>query len=313
MKDSIIIAKNLSHMYQSNQSGPLQKAALVDINLEIARGSCAAIIGVTGSGKSTLVQHFNGLLPPTSGTVIVDGIDVNAKGADKTLLRRSVGMLFQFPESQLFERNVYADVAFGPRRLKLGRHEIRTRVLNALDMVGLPHREFAQRSPFELSGGQMRRVALAGVLAMSPTILVLDEPTVGLDADGRTEFYSYLQRIKQEKGVTIVLVSHDMAEVASLADWLFVLHNGHLVMQGTPRSVYTQGDALRNWGLAAPPLSELLASLRKKGIPIPEEVFTLDEAFAQLVGIRLIASQAGERLEDNTGKRNKSTSTNQSG
>ncbi|HKV01160.1 MAG TPA: energy-coupling factor transporter ATPase [Ktedonobacteraceae bacterium] len=282
MKDPIIITKNLTHIYQANQSSSLRKAALVDINLEIARGSCIAIIGVTGSGKSTLVQHFNGLLHPTSGTVIVNGAEVNAKGADLLKLRQRVGMLFQFPESQLFERTVYADVAFGPRRMKLGRREIRTRVLNALDMVGLPHREFAQRTPFELSGGQMRRVALAGVLAMSPTILVLDEPTVGLDAHGRTEFYSYLQRIKQEQAVTIVLVSHDMAEVATLADWLFVLHNGHLVMQGTPRSVYAQGDTLRAWGLAAPPLSELLTLLRKQGLPIPSEIFTLEEAFSLL-------------------------------
>ncbi len=266
MKEPIIIIKNLSHIYQTNQSGPLQKAALLDINLEIAQGSCVGIIGITGSGKSTLVQHFNGLLRPTSGTIIVNGIDVKAKDADLALLRQHVGMLFQFPESQLFERTVYADVAFGPQRMKLARHEIRTRVLNALDMVGLPHREFAQRPPFELSGGQMRRVALAGVLAMSPAILVLDEPTVGLDAEGRTEFYSYLQRIKQEKDVTIVLVSHDMAEVATLADWLFVLHDGHMVMQGTPRSIYSQGDALRKWGLAAPPLSELLTLLRKKGL-----------------------------------------------
>jgi len=282
VKESIIIAKNLTHIYQTNQSSPLQKAALIDINLEITRGSCVAIIGITGSGKSTLVQHFNGLLRPTSGTVIVNGVDVNAKGLDLALLRQRVGMLFQFPEAQLFERTVYADVAFGPRRMKLGRHEIRTRVLTALDMVGLPHREFAQRSPFELSGGQMRRVALAGVLAMSPTILVLDEPTVGLDADGRIEFYSYLGRIRQEKGVTIVLVSHDMAEVASLADWLFVLHDGQLVMQGTPLSVYNQGDVLRKWGLATPPLNELLTLLRKKGLTIPEEIFTLEEAFALL-------------------------------
>jgi energy-coupling factor transport system ATP-binding protein len=283
VKEPIIIIKNLSHIYQTNQSGPLQKAALHDINLEIAQGSCVGIIGITGSGKSTLVQHFNGLLRPTSGTVIVNGIDVQAKSADLAILRQRVGMLFQFPESQLFERTVYADVAFGPRRMKLARHEIRTRVLNALDMVGLPHLEFSQRPPFDLSGGQMRRVALAGVLAMSPAILVLDEPTVGLDADGRTEFYSYLQRIKQEKGVTIVLVSHDMTEVATLADWLFVLHDGHMVMQGTPRSIYSQGDVLRKWGLAAPPLSELLSLLRKKGLAIPEAVFTLDEAFSLLI------------------------------
>jgi len=295
VKDSIIIAKNLTHMYQANQPGSLQKTALVDINLEIARGSCVAIIGITGSGKSTLVQHFNGLLRPTSGTVIVDGVNANSKGVDLALLRQRVGILFQFPEAQLFERTVYADVAFGPRRMKLGRHEVRTRVLDALDMVGLPHREFALRPPFELSGGQMRRVALAGVLAMSPSILVLDEPTVGLDADGRSEFYSYLQRIKQEKGVTIVLVSHDMSEVATLADWLFVLHNGHLVMQGTPRSVYTQSDALLEWGLAAPPLSELLALLRKKGLTIPGEVFTLEQAFTLLSekGVQRVPPFAG--------------------
>ena len=282
MTDPIIITKNLCHTYQS---GPLLKAALVDINLEIERGSCVAIIGVTGSGKSTLVQHFNGLLHPTAGTVIVDGISENAKGArdsDLQTLRRRVGMLFQFPEAQLFEHTVYADVAFGPCRMKLSKHEVRTRVLKALETVGLPPHDFAQRSPFELSGGQMRRVALAGVLAMSPAILVLDEPTTGLDADGRAEFYYYLRRAQQEQGVTIVLVSHDMTEVAALANWLYVLHNGHLVMQGMPRSVFAHGGALRAWGLAEPPLSELLTLLRKQGMAIPEETLTLDEAFAAL-------------------------------
>lgn len=282
MTDPIIITKNLCHTYQS---GPLLKAALVDINLEIERGSCVAIIGVTGSGKSTLVQHFNGLLHPTAGTIIVDGINVSAKGArdpDLQTLRRRVGMLFQFPEAQLFEHTVYADIAFGPRRMKLSKHEVRTRVLKALETVGLPPRDFAQRSPFELSGGQMRRVALAGVLAMSPAVLVLDEPTTGLDADGRAEFYYYLRRAQQEQGVTIVLVSHDMTEVAALANWLCVLHNGRLVMQGMPRTVFAQGGALHSWGLAEPPLSELLMLLRKQGLDIPEETLTLDEAFAAL-------------------------------
>ena len=282
MTDPIIITKNLCHTYQS---GPLLKAALVDINLEIERGSCVAIIGVTGSGKSTLVQHFNGLLHPTAGTIIVDGINVSAKGArdpDLQTLRRRVGMLFQFPEAQLFEHTVYADIAFGPRRMKLSKHEVRTRVLKALETVGLPPRDFAQRSPFELSGGQMRRVALAGVLAMSPAVLVLDEPTTGLDADGRAEFYYYLRRAQQEQGVTIVLVSHDMTEVAALANWLCVLHNGRLVMQGMPRTVFAQGGALHSWGLAEPPLSELLMLLRKQGLAIPEETLTLDEAFTAL-------------------------------
>jgi len=286
----IIITQNLCHTYRS---GPLVKLALVDINMEIARGSCAAIIGVTGSGKSTLVQHFNGLLRPTSGTVIVDGIDVSARGADLQALRRRVGMLFQFPETQLFENSVYADVAFGPRRMKLSKREVRTRVLKALETVGLPPHDFAQRSPFELSGGQMRRVALAGVLAMSPTILVLDEPTTGLDADARCEFYYYLRRAQQEQGVTIVLVSHDMTEVATLANRLYVLHNGRLVMQGTPRTVFAQGDALRTWGLAEPPLSELLALLRKQGLAIPAGILTLDEAFAALQDLSIIS---GSRL-----------------
>ncbi len=282
MTDPIILTQNLCYTYQSNQPGSLQKAALVDINLEIARGSCVAIIGVTGSGKSTLVQHFNGLLRPTSGRVVVDGQDVGAPETDLVALRQRVGMLFQFPEAQLFERTVFADVAFGPRRMKLDRREVRQRVISALEMVGLPHHEFASRSPFELSGGQMRRVALAGVLAMSPGILILDEPTVGLDADGRAEFYQYLQRARQERGITIILVSHDMAEVAALADWLFVLRSGNLVMQGTPRSVFAQGDRLRKWGLAAPPLSELLTLLRKEGLAIPEEILTIEEAFAVL-------------------------------
>ena len=291
MTGPIIITQNLCHTYRS---GPLVKLALVDINMEIARGSCAAIIGVTGSGKSTLVQHFNGLLRPTSGTVIVDGIDVSARGADLQALRRRVGMLFQFPETQLFENSVYADVAFGPRRMKLSKREVRTRVLKALETVGLPPHDFAQRSPFELSGGQMRRVALAGVLAMSPTILVLDEPTTGLDADARGEFYYYLRRAQQEQGVTIVLVSHDMTEVATLANRLYVLNNGRLVMQGTPRTVFAQGDALRTWGLAEPPLSELLALLRKQGLAIPAGILTLEEAFAALQDLSIIS---GSRLQ----------------
>jgi energy-coupling factor transport system ATP-binding protein len=277
--EPIIVTRQLSHIYQS---GPLRKAALTDINLEIARGSCAAIIGVTGSGKTTLVQHFNGLLRPTAGTVIVDGIEVGQKGADLRALRQRVGMLFQFPESQLFERTVFADVAFGPQRMKLSRREVRSRVKTALEMVGLPLQEYGWRSPFDLSGGQRRRIALAGVLAMSPVVLILDEPTVGLDADGRNEFYSHLRCVQQERGVTIVLVSHDMTEVATLADTLFVLANGQLVMQGPPRTIFTEGEQLRKWGLAVPPLSELLSLLRQQGMAVPADIFTLEEAFAFL-------------------------------
>jgi len=291
LKDPIISTRDLTYIYQAKNAGPLQKIALADITLQIERGSCVAIIGVTGSGKSTLVQHFNGLLHPTAGSVIVDGIEVGSKGVDSIALRRRAGMLFQFPEAQLFERTVYADVAFGPKRMKLRRKEIRSRVLRALDAVGLPHAEFARRNPFELSGGQKRRAALAGVLAMSPSILILDEPTVGLDADGREEFYTYLKRIKETQGVTVVLVSHDMAEVATLADWLFVLHNGRLVMQGEPRSVFAQGETLRTWGLAAPPLNELLALLRKGGITLPDEIYTLEDAFDSLLQSRKLSGR----------------------
>ncbi len=279
---SLIVTKNLCHTYQS---GLLHKAALTDINIEIERGSCVAIIGVTGSGKSTLVQHFNGLLRPTAGTILVEGIDVAAIGADLRTLRQRVGMLFQFPEAQLFAPTVFADVAFGPQRLKLERREVRSRVIKALEMVGMPYQTYAQRSPFDLSGGQKRRVALAGILAMMPTILLLDEPTAGLDAEGRAEFYFYLRRLQQEQGVTIVVVSHDMTEVSALADWLFVLHNGYLVMQGTPRTIFAAGDSLRQWGLLASPLSELLMYLRQQGVAIPLEAFTLEEALAALIGI----------------------------
>lgn len=251
----------------------------MDITLEIEPGSCSAIIGITGSGKSTLVQHFNGLLRPTSGSLVVDSVNVKAKGGDLKTLRHNVGILFQFPETQLFEHTVYADVAFGPRRLNLSKSEVRTRVLHALDAVGLPPRQFAQRSPFELSGGQRRRVALAGILAMSPKILILDEPTTGLDADGRAEFYQYLRHVQQKDAVTVILVSHDMSEVALLADRLFVLHDGRLVAQGSPRAIFTQDTLLHAWGLMEPPLSELLILLRRQGMPIPEQVFTIDEAF----------------------------------
>jgi energy-coupling factor transport system ATP-binding protein len=293
VSDPIILTEHLTHIYQAKHSGPLQKAALVDVDLQISRGSCVAIIGVTGSGKSTLVQHFNGLLRPTSGRVIVDGIDTGDKHADLALLRRRVGLLFQYPESQLFERTLYADVAFGPRRMRLGRREVRRRALAALDMVGLPHEQYARRNPFELSGGQKRRAALAGVLAMTPRILILDEPTVGLDADGRSEFYAYLERIRREQGVTIVLVSHDMTEVATLADHLYVLNHGRLVMQGEPRVIFAQTDALRSYGLAAPPLIELLELLRRKGMNMPADIFTFDEAFAWLRDVNRVAEKGG--------------------
>jgi energy-coupling factor transport system ATP-binding protein len=280
MSDPIICMQHLFYTYAAKQDVALRRPALIDISLDIARGSCAAIIGVTGSGKSTLVQQINGLLRPERGSVLVDGIDVGV--ADVQELRRRVGMLFQFPETQLFEHTVFADVAFGPRRLQLTRSEVRARVLQALELVGMPAREYASRSPFALSGGQRRRVALAGVLAMKPTILVLDEPGVGLDAEGKAEFYQQIQAMRGQ-GLTVVLVSHDMAEVAALADQLFVLDRGRLVMQGTPRAIFARPAALRDCGLAPPPLSTLLLQLRQRGLQVPAELTTVAEVARFLV------------------------------
>lgn len=279
MPEPIIRVRQLKHIYQA---GSQPKVALDEVSLEIARGSCTAIIGVTGSGKSTLIQHFNGLLFPSAGEVIVDGVKVVEQGVDLRLLRQRVGLLFQFPEMQLFEKTLFDDVAFGPRRMKLPPAKIEARVNAALESVGLAPEHYAKRSPFELSGGQRRRAALAGVLAMQPTVLILDEPTVGLDADARAEFYTYLRETSLKRGITIILVSHDMAEVAALADNLLVLHQGRLVAQGTPRTIFAQTDQLIGWGLAPPPLHELFALLRQQGVPVPVEVYSLEEAFAWL-------------------------------
>ena len=288
MSETIIQVKDLSYTYSAKQDAALRRPALLNVSLQITRGSCSAIIGVTGSGKSTLVQHFNGLLVPTNGSVVVDGIEVGGgQTSDLLKLRRSVGLLFQFPEAQLFEHTIFADVAFGPQHLHLTRKEVRTRVIEALEMVGLPHQEYSSRSSFELSGGQQRRVALASILAMRPNILILDEPGVGLDAEGKNEFYQCIQSLHR-RGITIVLISHDMAEVASLADQLFVLHLGRLVLQGTPRAVFAQPDILRDYGLAPPPLSSLLLRLRQRGLPVPADVMSIDEAFASITRIKQI-------------------------
>ena len=274
MRDFAVWTEELGHVYQP---GPLQKVAIEGISIGIPRGSCVAIVGATGSGKSTLVLHMAGLLRPTSGRIAVDGFEAHPRTFDLTPLRRRVGLLFQSSEAQLFGRTVFEDVAFGPRRQKLPKVEVRRRVERSLAAVGLPAREFAARSPFELSGGQMRRVALAGVLAREPAILILDEPTVGLDAVGRAEFYAYLLRARRELALTIVLVSHDMAEVADLAEWLFVLHEGRLVAHGAPSTLFGFGDRLRDWGLLPPPLTQLLALLRQRGMSLPAEGMSLDE------------------------------------
>lgn len=265
-----IVVERLTYVY--NPGTPAAYTALRDVSLTIADGACVAILGVTGSGKTTLIQHFNGLLRPTTGRVIVDGLDVGAREARGTALRdlrRRVGLLFQFPEAQLFARSVYEDVAFGPRQLGLGEGEVARRVQWAMAAVALGGGELLDRSPFTLSGGQRRRVALAGVLAMRPRTLVLDEPSAGLDAEARDELYARLADLRAREGMTIVLVSHDMGEVAALADAVFVLADGALRLSGTPAEVFGRAEEIAACGLLPPPLAQVAALARAAGFAVP--------------------------------------------
>jgi energy-coupling factor transport system ATP-binding protein len=268
-----ILVEHLTHTY--NPGAPGERVALRDISLHIEDGACAAIVGVTGSGKSTLVQHFNGLLRPDSGRVVIDDIDVSARetrGPQLRELRRRVGLVFQMPEAQLFAPTVYEDVAFGPRQLGLAEAEVRSRVRQALSAVAMPSNDAMLRSsPFALSGGQMRRVALAGVLAMRPHTLVLDEPSAGLDAEARDELYSQLAELRSREGMTVVLVSHDMAEVARLADVVFVLAGGELRLSGSPDEVFRRADEIAACGLLPPTLAQTLALAHARGMDLHPE------------------------------------------
>jgi energy-coupling factor transport system ATP-binding protein len=281
-----IHVERLTHVYHPET--PRARIALRNISLRIEDGACAAIIGATGSGKSTLVQHFNGLLRPTSGRVIVDGLDVGARttrGADLRALRQHVGLLFQFPEAQLFAATVYDDVAFGPRQLGLSTSSVRRRVMWALDAVALGHDDaLLVRSPFALSGGQRRRIALAGVLAMRPRTLVLDEPSAGLDAEARAEIYAQLRLLRRRDGLTLVLISHDMSEVAELADQIVVLAEGELLLAGTPEQVFNNTEAITVAGLLPPSLAQIGRLARARGLAVPEDATSLDATTSALLG-----------------------------
>jgi energy-coupling factor transport system ATP-binding protein len=261
-----IVLEKLSHIYRS---GPVKTTALNEIDLTIRDGELLALIGPTGSGKSTLAQHLNGLLQPSSGRVLLDGQDINAKGADRKALRFKVGLVFQYPEHQLFEETVRKDIAFGPRNIGLSETEIDTRVREAMTTVGLDYDEMSARSPFELSGGQMRRAALAGVLAMRPHVLVLDEPTAGLDPRGRDYLLGDIRRLN-EGGTTIVLISHAMDDVARLATRIAVLEKGALAMEGTPEEVFSKYERLSAMGLDVPQGFKLARLLRQEGLSLPD-------------------------------------------
>ncbi|MBR0383704.1 MAG: energy-coupling factor transporter ATPase [Eubacteriaceae bacterium] len=272
--------KQLSHIY--SKGSPFESVALKDIDAVIENGEFIGLIGHTGSGKSTLIQHLNGILKPTSGTVYIDGKDVFAqKKKDMIALRHAVGLVFQYPEHQLFEETVYKDVAFGPKNLKLDEKTIDRRVRDAVALVGLPE-TVLDKSPFSLSGGQMRRVAIAGVVAMEPQILILDEPTAGLDPHGRDEILREIKKLHAEKKMTVILVSHSMEDISRIADRILVLHQGEKVFFDTPAAVFREVETLEKIGLAAPEISYLIKRLRVKYPEIPDDIFTVEDAAAAI-------------------------------
>lgn len=267
---------NLTHVYMPGS--PFEKKALDDVSLEIKDGQFVALIGHTGSGKSTLIQHMNGLLKPSSGEIIVDDKNITNKEVKLSDIRKKVGIVFQYPEYQLFEETIEKDIEFGPRNLGLSDEEIALRVKKAMKMVGLYFETYKDKSPFELSGGQKRRVAIAGVVAMEPKVLILDEPTAGLDPKGRDEILGQIKKLHDEYKMTIILVSHSMEDVARVADRILVMNQGKCVLDGKPYEVFKEIDTLESIGLAAPQVTYLIRELRNKGFNIADDIFTVEDA-----------------------------------
>jgi len=273
-----IVVENLSHIYM--QGTPFEKQALKNINFKIEDGEFIGIIGHTGSGKSTLIQHFNGLLKPTSGRILINGMDTTGK--DLKELRRVVGIVFQYPEHQLFEETVYKDIAFGLYKRKLPEDEVREEVMRVIEAVGLKE-DVLDKSPFELSGGQKRRVAIAGVLAMKPQILILDEPTAGLDPKGRDEILGFISGIHKTTGITVILISHSMEDIAKLVDRVIVMNKGQIEIDGPVKEVYSDIQRLERIGLSAPQIAYLMRELKKICPEINDSIYTVDEAKAELL------------------------------
>ncbi|MDR0570630.1 MAG: energy-coupling factor transporter ATPase [Clostridiales Family XIII bacterium] len=271
-----IVVKNLRHVY--GEGTPYESVALDDVSLEIADGEFVSIIGHTGSGKSTLVQHLNGILKPKSGEVLVGGVNIAAKGVNLPEVRRKIGLLFQYPEYQLFEETLYKDIAFGPTNLGLSADAVDSRVREAMALTGLDFDALSERSPFELSGGQKRKAAIAGVLAMGPEALVLDEPTAGLDPRSHRDILAMIRRIREERGITIILISHNMGDVAEVSDRVYVMDGGRIAFFGTPAQVFANKARLKQSGLGLPPTLELAELLRAGGADIEGDPLTLDEA-----------------------------------
>lgn len=267
--------KNLKHIY--DEGTPYQLEALSGINLDVEDGELIGLIGHTGSGKSTLIQHLNGLLRPSSGSIDIDGFKIEKGKQNLKLLRQKVGLVFQYPEYQLFEETVAKDVAFGPRNIGIPEEQIDAVVEAALKHVGLDIKEIGEKAPFELSGGQKRKVAIAGVLAMKPKILILDEPTAGLDPKSRDELLSYIKELHVKEKMTIIFVTHSMEDVARLASRLIVMHKSSIVYDNTPREVFKHSEHLQSIGLDIPQLSKLVFQLNEKGFDIDDTLITFNE------------------------------------
>lgn len=275
-----ITLENVNYVYSPGTA--YEKQALKDVSFEIPQGQFVGIIGHTGSGKSTLIQHLNGLVKATSGRILYEGQDIYAEGYNMRTLRSQVGLVFQYPEHQLFEVDVISDVCFGPKNQGLSAEECEARAKEALELVGFPEKYYHQ-SPFELSGGQKRRVAIAGVLAMSPKVLILDEPTAGLDPKGRDEILDQVERLHKETGMTVILVSHSMEDVARYVERIIVMNRGEKMLDGTPKEVFSHYKELEKVGLAAPQVTYVMHDLKERGFPVSTDATTIGEAADEIM------------------------------
>ena len=297
-----ISVRNLNYTYNAGMPG--ETVALRDVSFDVADGQVLGIIGHTGSGKSTLLQHLNGLMKPASGDIYVDGQCITDGKTKMTDIRRRVGLVFQYPEYQLFEETVAKDVAFGPKNLGLGQEEIEERVRRSIALVGLDYEEIKDMSPFELSGGMKRRVAIAGVIAMDPKILILDEPTAGLDPAAHRDVLAMVRRIHDEMGIILIFVSHNMADIASLSDSVMVMSEGSIALYGTPAEVFSQKEKLEAMGLALPPAREIVELIKSRVPGFGSEALTIDEAFADIRHY-LDKTAAGKKDKTAAGKKRK--------
>lgn len=275
--------EHLKHIYSPET--PFESIALSDVNFSVKGGEFIGLIGHTGSGKSTLIQHLNGLLKATSGAIFINDVDITGKDVSLTEVRKKVGLVFQYPEYQLFEETIGKDIAFGPSKLNLSPEEIQLRVKEAMEAVGLDYEGQKDISPFELSGGQKRRVAIAGVIAMKPDILILDEPTAGLDPHGRDEIFAQISSIHKKYGTTIILVSHSMDDVSKLVDRLIVMNRGTIEFDGSPKEVFAHRKRLEEIGLGVPKVIELSNQLRERGWEIPDDVITVEQMKEAIIKI----------------------------